>query len=301
MNMPVEARDIEYAEDLLAAGELDHAMTVLEPLAEQAGEYADAVCQNTEARQWFSFADAFERLAYRGVERDPRELTQIEAPFDRLYAALAYVYIQRQDLEAARDALMQAVRWNPMNCAHRLNLAEVFRALGNTQEWTALSASVLDRASTPQALARAYANLGQFFAEEGNLRAAEGCRRAALRACDDDPAATALAARLDEAHPELAEEADEQVDAELAAQGLASGANAEIAVCLLMCATDAAAAGDRNEATRLTLRARDLVGAPACEALIQLIHESDAELAHEQAASGADPAAADAAADAGEV
>lgn len=284
MNMPIEAHDIEYAEDLLAAGELDTAQLMLESLAERAGEYADTVCHNTDARQWFSFADAFERLAYRRVENDPRELTQIEAPFDRLYGALAYVYIQKGNLEAARDALKQAVRWNPMNCAHRLNLAEVFRALGNAWEWAALSASVLDRASTPQALARAYANLGRHFLGEDNLRAAEACRRAALRAQDDDPAATALAAQLDEAHPELSEESDERVNAELAAQGLASGANAEIAVCLLMCATDAAAEGDRNEATRLTLRARDLVGAPACEALVQLIRESDAELAREQGA-----------------
>ncbi|MFR3450735.1 MAG: hypothetical protein ACLTSX_02855 [Collinsella sp.] len=37
-----------------------------------------------------------------------------------------------------------------------------------------------------------------------------------------------------------------------------------------------------SEATRLTLLARDLVGAPACEALIRLIRESDAALAHER-------------------
>ncbi len=286
MDMPISARDIEYAEDLLAAGELEQAQMVLEPLAEQAVEYADAACLATDARQWFSFADAFERLAYRRVERDPRELIQVEAPFDRLFGALAYVYLQKRELESARDALKQAVRWNPMNCAHRLNLAEVFRALGNTQEWAALSASVLDRASTPQALARAYANLGQFFLGTENLLAAEACRRAAIRANDADPAATGLASKLDEAHPELANEADERVQTELAAQGLASGANAEIAVCLLMCATDAAAEGDRNEATRLTLRARDLVGAPACETLIQLIHESDAALAEEREAAG---------------
>ena len=49
-----------------------------------------------------------------------------------------------------------------------------------------------------------------------------------------------------------------------------------------MCATDAADEGDRNEATRLTLLARDLVGAPACEALLRLIRESDAELSNER-------------------
>ena len=46
-----------------------------------------------------------------------------------------------------------------------------------------------------------------------------------------------------------------------------------------MCATDAAAEGDRNTATNLTVRARDLVGDEACKALIKLMRESDAEMA----------------------
>lgn len=282
MDMPIAAHDIDYAEDLLAEGELDTARMLLEELAAEAGEYADTACIATEARQWFSFANPFDRLAYRRVERDPRELTQVDAPLDRLYAALAYVYVQKRDYELARDALKQAVRWNPMNCAHRLNLAEVYRALGDTREWAALSASVLERAATPQALARAFANLGHFFLSCDKLPAAEGCRRAAIRAYADDAAATALASHLDREHPELAELSDADANAVVEGEGLATGANAEIAVCLLMCATDAADEGDRNEATRLTLLARDLIGAPACEALLRLIRESDAELSNER-------------------
>ena len=59
------------------------------------------------------------------------------------------------------------------------------------------------------------------------------------------------------------------------AEGLPDGANAEIAVCLLMCATDAADAGDSNLAASLTLRARDLVGAEACALLIDVIRSTD--------------------------
>ena len=62
----------------------------------------------------------------------------------------------------------------------------------------------------------------------------------------------------------------------LAAEGLPDGANAEIAICLLMCASDAAAAGQRDVATRLTLRARDLVGEPAAIALLELIRGTEA-------------------------
>ena len=58
----------------------------------------------------------------------------------------------------------------------------------------------------------------------------------------------------------------------------------EIAICLIMCATDAASDGDKQEATRLTVRARDLVGEEACAAIIKLVRESDAELNAERKA-----------------
>ena len=68
-----------------------------------------------------------------------------------------------------------------------------------------------------------------------------------------------------------------QVDALLEAEGLPHGANAEIAVCLLMCAADAAELGQRDIATNLTVRTRDLVGEKAAMALLKLIHADDEE------------------------
>ena len=78
---------------------------------------------------------------------------------------------------SARNALMQAVRWDPMNCNYRLDLAELFRALEDKQEWASLSFSVLERASDGKCAARAYANLGQYFLEPEteNVSAAWRC------------------------------------------------------------------------------------------------------------------------------
>lgn len=73
----------------------------------------------------------------------------------------------------------------------------------------------------------------------------------------------------------------------LAQEGLPDGANAEIAICLLMCATDAAQAGQQDVATNLTVRARDLVGEEASMALLRLIRQSDADLAADQGAAPA--------------
>ena len=326
MDMPFDPVDLERAERFLAAGELETAVPLLEELASAVDDCAQESCQATDRIQWFSFADAFERLAYRRVERDPRALEQAPLPFDRVYADLAFGYIRLQRWEAARDALMQAVRWNPMNCDYRLDLAEVFLALGDTREWAALSHSVLDRASDSRSLARAYANLGRYFLdmadgsadgdpteaspagdaaeEKGSdaerasaLLAASACERLASRLAADDPRVGKLSARMEEEHPALADESDEAALRALERQGVSANPNAEIAICLLMCASDAASAGDRDQAARYTLRARDLIGQEACAALIQLIHESDAELAREKTAADPDGhAPADAAA-----
>lgn len=285
MELSISLNDIEYAETFLAAGDLSAALPLLEKLRELAEEYIDVACQTQENLQFFSFESAFERLAYRRVERDPRELEQVPVPFDRIYADLAFAYIREQDFERARDMLMQAVRWNPMNCNYRLDLAELFRALDDKREWAALSVSVLRRASDAVSAARAWANLGQFFLDDEvqNVNAAEGCARLAARFAPNDPRVERLRNRMATEHPEAAEEEDKVVMAALGGEGVPCSLSADVAVCLIMCATDASAAGDTDEATRLTIRARDLIGEEAVAALVKLVREGDAGLEAERA------------------
>ena len=280
MDLPISLQDITYAENYLAQGDLATATPLLERLVELAEEYIDAECKTEEKRQYFSFDSKFERLAYRRVEKDPRELVQVEVPFDRLYSDMAFAYIRQQDYVSARNALMQAVRWDPMNCNYRLDLAELFRALEDKQEWASLSFSVLERASDGKCAARAYANLGQYFLEPEteNVSAAVGCARLALRLAPGDAHTTRLLNKIHTAYPDATDESDDHVMGELALQGVPTSPSAEIAICLIMCATDAASDGDKQEATRLTVRARDLVGEEACAAIIKLVRESDAEL-----------------------
>ena len=295
MDLPISLQDITYAENYLAQGDLATATPLLERLVELAEEYIDAECKTEENRQYFSFDSKFERLAYRRVEKDPRELVQVEVPFDRLYSDMAFAYIRQQDYVSARNALMQAVRWDPMNCNYRLDLAELFRALEDKQEWASLSFSVLERASDGKCAARAYANLGQYFLEPEteNVSAAVGCARLALRLAPNDAHTTRLLNKIHTAYPDAADESDDHVMGELSLQGVPTSPSAEIAICLIMCATDAASDGDKQEATRLTVRARDLVGEEACAAIIKLVRESDAELNAERKAkrAGADKGA----------
>lgn len=283
MDTPITMEAIQHIENYLGQGDFDAALPELLEMRDAAEDYIKEACVTTDEVQYFCFANAFERLAYRRVEKDPRGLVQVGAPLDRMYADLAFVYINQQEYALARDALKQAVRWNPMNCAYRLDLAELYRVLGNENEWGGLAYSVLDRVADAVLFGRACAVLGQFFLNKQEPLLAAGFAQRASAFDPNGRATHLLLARLAKEAPDAASASDEETSQALESQGFPTDPNAEIAICLLMCATDASREGKRDEATRYTLRARDLVGEDACAALIKLIRDSDAELAAQKA------------------
>ena len=269
--------ELERAEGLMLQGMPAEAAELLAHLAEDAEEYVDKNCPTTDEVQWFSFPTIFDRLAYRRVENDPRELRDVGEPLDRLYNDLALANVQAGDYDEAMEALKLAVRWNPMDCGARLNLADLFRVAGNMQEYLALTYSVFERASDAHHLVRAFLNFaGYFEASQKPKTEAAALRAARALGVKDSSLEAALNQAAETEHdPDLVDDAEMQEL--LAAEGLPDGANAEIAICLLMCATDAADSGARDVAATLTLRARDLVGEPAAKALLSLIREGDGE------------------------
>ncbi len=281
---------LAHAEALMIEGQNDEALDVLLGIAEDAEEYVDRNCPTTDEVQWFSFPTIFERLAYRRVEKDPRELRDVGEPMDRLYGDLALAAVHTGDYDIATNALKQAVRWNPMGCEMRLNLADLFRVNGDINEYLALTYSVFERASDARHLARAFANFSEYFLVQQKPRTAAAALRAGRRLGVRE---RALDQALDQAagtthDPDLV--GDDEARDLLAQEGLPDGANAEIAICLLMCATDAAQAGQQDVATNLTVRARDLVGEDASMALLRLIRQSDEDLAAGQGAPGKEDA-----------
>lgn len=267
--------ELDAVEGLIAGGQLDYALELLERLAADAEEYVDRNCQASETDQWFSFPTPFERLAYRRVESDPRELHDVGEPLDRLYADYALALVSDGDYAAATNALRQAVRWNPMECGYRLDLAELYRTNGDMQEYLGLTFSVFERASDVRHLIRAFCNFARHFEATGDARTSAACLWAARKLDYPDSVLESLLEQAAGAgnDPDVLDEGE--AVAILAEQGFPEGANAEIAACLLICATSAASEGDKNLAAILTVRARDLVGSDAVKALLQLIHEAD--------------------------
>lgn len=290
---PTDMTDaLTRAEALLARQDAEGAADLLGRLAEDAEEYVDRNCPTTEDVQWFSFPTLFERLAYRRVELDPRTLEDVGEPLDRLYGDLAYAEVTLGDYDAAIEALKQAVRWNPMGCGYRLDLAELFRTAGNEREYLALTYTVFERASEARHLVRAYENFARFWQATEKHEMVAACLRCARRLGTDDATLSDMldAASGTEEDPDRL--TDDQAAYLLAGEGIPDGANAEVAICMLMCATDAADAGQRELATKLTMRARDLVGAPAASALLQLIRENRDDASSDASEDGASDAEA---------
>ena len=166
---------LEQAEGLILQGQDDAARELLARLAEDAEEYVDRNCAATESDQWFSFPTIFDRLCYRRVERDPRTLHDVGEPLDRLYADLALACVRTGDYNAGVEALKQAVRWNPMNCGYRLDLADLYRTNGDMQEYLALTYSCFERASEGARLSQLFRLLrGAGQAAHGGRRASRG-------------------------------------------------------------------------------------------------------------------------------
>ncbi len=270
--------DLLRAEGLLVNGQPEQAQELLARQAEDAEEYIAQHYQTTEDTQYFSFPELYYLLAYKKVEQDPRNIVVVNEPFDRLYNDLALANVMVGDYQLAQESLKQAVRWNPMDCEYRLRLADLFMTNGDMNEYLALSYSVFERASEAEHLIRAYVNFAQHFQQSGREMLSASALKAAAQFNIPEPhLEAALQTAQNTAHdPSLLElrEAQEILEAE----GIPEGANAEVAICLLMCAVDAAEIEDKVQATNLILKARNLVGAPACQALLELIQDADKQL-----------------------
>ena len=268
---------LTQAEGYLVQGEDEAAAELLRRLAEDAEEYVDKNCTATDAVQWFSFPTEFEKLAYRRIEGAPRELRDVGEPLDRLYADLALASVHVGDYDEAKSALKAAIRWNPMDCGSRLNLADLYKLDGDMEEYLGLSFSVFERASDPRHLARAYVNFSAWFQVSEKPQVAAACLRAALALDVHDGALDAAVDQASGTDRDPAGIADDEAGSLLGAEGLPRGASAEIAACLLICASNAARAGQKHDATAYTLRARDLVGEPAAMSLLRAIQAAEAE------------------------
>lgn len=265
-------------EGYLANDQTSEILPVLQGLVSDMEAYIDENCVTTDAVQFFSFASPFQKLTYRRVEDDPRTLKEVPVPFDRAYADYAFCLIGQHDMEGASEALKQAVRWNPMDCAHRLDLAAVMANLGDYEQFLKLSYSVFARASSSAHLVRAYLNFADYFEKCSEYETAAACVACALRLAPEDTRVTNAASKLAlEHHCDPRSLSDEDVERALDPQGIPDGANVEVVLSALLLADISAGQGDMQTCQDMAQVAVDLVGQKKAMALAEIVREHGEE------------------------
>ncbi|MDO5044800.1 MAG: tetratricopeptide repeat protein, partial [Coriobacteriia bacterium] len=228
-----------------------------------------------EQTQYFSFDNDFEKLLYKKIEEDERELIDVEDPFDRIYMDLAFCYLQLERYDSARDALKRAIRWNPMNMAYRLNLAELYRVDEDGENWLTLSYSVLERAYQSEHLIRAYLNFVPYMMNLQKVSTAAALTNMALRFDLQNPRALEAAQALRESGHDPLTMDDDFVEKLLEEVKIPAGVNAVVVATALMFANEAELEGDQEKQAYYTKITSDLVGEEVAENLRQGLKDYD--------------------------
>lgn len=266
---------LERAESFLADAKYDQILPAFEGLVADMETYIDENCLTTDAVQWFSFDSPFELLTYRRIEDDPRELKAAERPFARAYADLAFCQISLGNYEDAAENLKKAVRWNPMNCSYRLNLAGVFKRLGDYEEHLRMTFSVFARASHSTHLVRAYDSFAEYFIGCEQYETAAACVKCGLRLHEQDKRLVEKAAKLRDEHQcDPAAQTDELTESLLDEQGIPQGANVEVVLSALLLADISGARSDMQTCADMAQIAVDLVGQQRATALAKMVSDA---------------------------
>lgn len=269
-NSPLE-EELNSAQSLLVQGEYDYALDILRRAADEVESFVDANMHTTSSEQWFSFEHYFEKLSYVRIEADPRRLHDVQEPYAKLYnhLALAYAYTDNKDM--FREALKQAIRWNPMDVSARLSLADVYRTQGNYEEFMALSVSALVRASRVEDLAHAFMNTGVYFHAQMEDDTASAAMHMAKKLDAQLSFVDAMISEVQQTKLDADRFTDEEAANLLSDAGLIFGANPEVMISLLTEAQLAGAQGLKNDAARLILRSVHAIGQDMTTRLLEEI------------------------------
>ncbi len=120
-----------------------------------------AECYEGE-KKWFSFRNPFEYHMYR--EFYPNDTQFDRAPFDFSgYLTLyGFVLIEQQNVPEAEAVLKRAIKFNPMACEPRFELAELYKLAHDRRHLLTLMQETMRYCTTADRIGRVLANMGYY-------------------------------------------------------------------------------------------------------------------------------------------
>ncbi|CBL16953.1 tetratricopeptide repeat protein [Ruminococcus champanellensis] len=112
---------------------------------------------------YFSFRNPFEYHLYRMLYPGQSNIERAPYDFAMYYTLYGYALVELGKLDDAIEALEQGIRFNPVSCDVRFELAEVYKLKKEPEKLLAVIRELFPIANSTYAMSRIYADLG-FYA-----------------------------------------------------------------------------------------------------------------------------------------
>ncbi len=136
----------------------------METLVKEADE--NPMFHDDEVSSYFTFDEAFEEMLYLYLYKPEKQARRAEYPFAEIYLQQGSLFFELKRYDDAIAVLKKATKWNPCNARIAFEFAEAYKAIGNLEEFLAITKNTFKIAFHPKDYARALRNVGFYLVEK---------------------------------------------------------------------------------------------------------------------------------------
>lgn len=175
---------IEEAESLIHKRDFNKAKAILEPLVDQINQMRDAgfLCDN-KVSKYIELSEPFEASIYHELIDSSKEIIDLSyhIKYATIYYRYGFILFEENKVLDARKYLKLAFDIAPCNSIIGFEYIETYRKLNEIDEFFKLTVDMFKIIYEPSMLARAYRNLGWYFAEKKQFNEAVICLVVSLK------------------------------------------------------------------------------------------------------------------------
>ena len=239
---------LDEVRHLMEAKRTEDALAMMEGLISGVEEMRTLI-HHDEENVHFCFRNRFEEVLYHRLENPEGEVMQAPEEFCDAYFTYGRLLATFQRTEEAATAYRKASAFNPVAVEPLLELAEIYKAKRNYQDYLDVLGKSLKRCIRPEDIARCYRYLGFYYSEHHNYELAIALYFTSLKFEKDNfDAQIGLHYISEGTYSKISEPDEARVRELFADKGIPYGADDVVLDAALTAARLAASEGEYDEA-----------------------------------------------------
>lgn len=147
--------------------------------------------KNDKIYKYFAPANAIQYMLILNDENG-KEFKETGIDFSIGYTYLGIIAVEQHNINKAREALKQALQWNPYNMSAMFEDIEIYKIEGKLEDYRNKTVESINKIYNPIDLARFYRNLGYYYIENKQWDLAKAIYCYSIRISNNDKAQNEL-------------------------------------------------------------------------------------------------------------